>query len=50
MTCLMHSFVDAWVMLLQAQQAELHSRTSQLAELYSVDESKQGEIDKLGNA
>ena len=44
----MHSFVDAWVMLLQAHQAELHSRTSQLAELHSVVESKQGEVEKLG--
>ncbi len=48
MTCLMHSFADGWVVLLQAQQAQLHSCTSQLAELHSVVESKQGEIDKLG--
>ncbi len=48
MTCLMHSFADAWVVLLQAQQAELHSCTSQLAELQSVVETKQDEIGKLG--
>ncbi len=48
MTCLMHSFADAWVMPLQAQQAELHSCISQLAELHSEVESKQGRIDKLG--
>ena len=44
----MHSFADVWVVLLQAQQAELHSCTSQLAELQSVVETRQDEIAELG--
>ncbi len=45
----MHSFADAWVVLLQAHKAELHSSTLQVAELQSVVESKQAEIGELGH-
>ncbi len=49
MTCHMHSFADAWVVLVQAHKAELQRATTQLAEKQSMVEVKQAEISKLGD-
>ena len=45
----MHSFADAWVVMLQAHEAELDSSTSQLAEKQSLVEGKLAEIGELGH-
>ncbi len=47
MTCLMHGLVDAYNVLLQAQNTELQRVTAQLAEKQCVVEVKQAEIGKL---
>jgi len=49
MTCLMHGLVDAYNVLLQAQNTELQRVTAQLAEKQCVVEVKQAEIGKLGD-
>jgi len=47
MPCLMPSFADAWVVLLQAHKSQLQRATAQLTEKQCVVEVKQAEIGKL---